>query len=173
MYEEEDPPKRDPILSQGWMFYDLPLNPEPWKIGPLSMGRRSGGSMYPMIGRDKQLYGYQMAIKEQLSKWNTLLLPGMYVAQYHFWRRRDAYTTEKSRQVRKHEADLTNMLKATEDACQSVLFGNDVDCVGHTNYVFEQGKGVSARVVIGVAPVSERLHPRQVMSAELIEQLKL
>lgn len=166
--------KRKPITSYGWMYFDLDVNPEPWKVGPLSLGRRHGTKqMYPIVGRDMQLYTYQQAIREQLAEYDTFLLPGMYVAKYCFWRRRDQYTNDKQRQVRKHEIDLTNALKATEDACQGMLFRNDVDCVAHENYFFEQEFDTKPRVVIGVSPVAARPRPSSVMDADLLKALNL
>lgn len=166
--------KIPPIHADGFLFFDLDINPEPWRVGPVSMGRkRGGGGMYPIVGRDQQLHSYKMAVKEQLDRYNTFMLPGLYRARYMFWRKRDAYTTPLQMQHRKHEADLTNLVKATEDACQEVLFGNDRDCVANECYMFDQGAEVNPRVIVGITPVGVRVAPRDVMSGELLEALKL
>lgn len=164
--------KKPPITTYGWMYYLLDVNPEPWKVGPLSIRRGNGRGMYPAIGRDQQLHSYQMAIREQLEDYDTIKMPDKFAARYYFWRRRDRYTNDKQRTVRKHEVDLTNVLKATEDACQGILFDNDVDCVAHENYFLEQGSDVPfGRVVIGVSPVQDRPVVSQVMDPGLYQAL--
>ncbi|MFD8340618.1 RusA family crossover junction endodeoxyribonuclease, partial [Streptomyces solisilvae] len=142
------------------MYYNLDINPEPWRIGPLSVGRnKKSGGMFAQVGRDQQLHAYKQAVKEQLSLYDTFMVPGLFEARYYFWRRQDSYTTQRQVEHRKHEADLTNLTKATEDACQGVLFGNDRDCVGIENYLFEQGPNVRERVIVGVSPVGAREDP--------------
>lgn len=134
--------------ENGWTWIVLSLNPEPWRIGPLSVGRKNG-KMFPMVGRDTQLYYYQQAIKEELGdEWT--LIQGPVELKFFFWRRRDEYQTPQARSHRKHEADGTNMAKATEDALQGVLFKNDKD-TNHMEWtIVEQGPQVEPRIVIAI-----------------------
>lgn len=161
-------------IGDGYLYYNLEINPEPWAIGPVTAARnRSNGGMYGKVGRNQQLHAYKMAVAEQLGEYKTFMMPGPYVARYYFWRRRDNYTTPNQREHRKHEADLTNLTKSTEDACQGILFGNDRDCIGIENYMFEQGADVTPRVVVGVSPMGAAQSPLEVLSAELSLQLEL
>lgn len=167
---------REPYIGRdGFIYYDLDLNPEPWRIGPLSVGRRKGGKgVYPMVGRDAQLHAYKEAVREQLEEYRTVMLPGPYHSKFFFWRLRDVYTTPLQRQHRKHDADLTNMVKATEDACQGILFDNDRDCVSHENFIFAQGAETKRpRVIVAVSPVTSFPEPREVLDAQLIENLSI
>lgn len=134
--------------ENGWTWIVLSLNPEPWRIGPLSVGRKNG-KMFPMVGRDTQLHFYQQAIKEELGDdWD--MIQGPVELKFFFWRRRDEYQTPQARTHRKHEADGTNMAKATEDALQGVLFKNDKD-TNHMEWtVVEQGSNVEPRLVIAI-----------------------
>lgn len=181
--------KRDPIHSEDMFYYDLPVNPEPWKVGPLSMGRRRNGAMYPSIGRDAQLYTYQESIRECLEDWNVFRLPNgvKFRMETFFWRRQDEYQSEggTGRTVRKHVVDLTNMVKGTEDALQTrpgsatkaaisgVLFENDRDCVEQANHIMAQGPNVEPRLVIGLAIMAGFPSPEDVMTDKLREALGL
>ena len=180
--------KRDPIFVDGMHYYDLPVNPEPWRVGPLSMGRRRTGQMYPTVGRDQQLHMYQAAIREQLlDEWKTIALPDgtKFRAEYFFWRRQDSYESASGSKVSKHVVDLTNMIKGTEDALQAqaakgtrkaiegILFHNDRDCVEQATFVMAQGPDVEPRVVIGIQPQLDFPNPEDVMAPELIEALKI
>lgn len=168
-------PVKPPIVTgDGFLYFNLDINPEPWRIGPVSAARnKKNGGWYAQVGRDQQLHAYKQAVREQLGDYNTFLAPGLFVSKYFFWRRRDSYTTQLQREHRKHEADLTNMLKATEDACQEILFGNDRDCVSHENYIFEQDTDVRPRVVVGVSPIGVRPKPLEVLGVELAKELGL
>lgn len=158
--------------TDGFIYYDLDLNPEPWRIGPLSVGRKRGGGVFPIIGRDPQLHAYKEAVREQLEEYKTVVMPGQFRSKYFFWRLRDVYTTAHQRKHRKHDADLTNMIKATEDACQGILFDNDRDCVSHENYVFAQGANVEApRVIVAISPVASTPSPEEVLESALLEQI--
>lgn len=165
--------RREPVLADGWLYYDLHVNPEPWAIGPVQVTRKNNRHI-PFVGRNNQLHTYQAAIKEQLAEWNTLLLPGKYWSRHYFWRSRDEYrVTETGRKVRKNEVDLTNMVKAAEDAAQEILYVNDVRCVGQANFIMDEGPDVDYRVVMAVHPVMDFPKPRDVLPADVVEQFKL
>lgn len=132
----------------GLTWYVLDLNPEPWAIGPVGYARREG-KMSAYVGRNAQLDAYKEAVREALGD-GHVPLEGKVRLVCLFWRERSEYTTPQARRHRKHEADATNLLKATEDACQGVLFVNDRDNNDVRGVIVEQGPDVKARVVIGV-----------------------
>jgi Holliday junction resolvase RusA-like endonuclease len=149
-----------------WHWFALELNPEPWAIGDLSVGRKNG-KYYPYVGRNQQLHNYKLAIKEELGDPGLFFL-GKVELQFFFWRRRDEYVTPQARTHRKHEADGTNLAKATEDALQGILFKNDKD-VNHMEWtIVEQGPDVNPAVVIGIrqglpTPESTASLPQEVL----------
>lgn len=136
----------------GWWYF-LPINPEPWRVGPLSVGRKSG-ALFPAMGRDQQLHAYKEAVKEALMAAGPVWVGGDKLRlSIWFWRTRADYQTHQARAHRKHEADCTNMFKATEDACQGILFENDKNNIETHGYIVEQGPNVSPFVVINLAQV--------------------
>lgn len=133
--------------DESWTWFVLDVNPEPWKVGELSVGRK-GNKVYPKMSRDEQLWHYKQAIKEAIG--TPYFIEGKMELVFFFWRDRAEYVTPQARTHRKHEADVTNLVKATEDALQGVLFKNDKDTrVLHAEMV-EQGPDVNGKVVIGV-----------------------
>lgn len=125
------------------IWLHLPINPDPWEVGPLGVGRRNG-KMYPYIGPSAQLKAYQEAIREELESQSITMLEGdFYKLTFYFWRRLDEH--EKGRKV---HADATNMQKATEDALQGILIGNDRNVLDIRSRIVAQGPGINGRVVI-------------------------
>lgn len=121
-------------MNDRWFF--LPINPEQWAIGPVSVGRK-GGKIYPIVGQNSQLHAYQEAIGEELN--DVEQMPeGKYSLTFYVWRVQAEYEG-KTRKIKKHEVDATNIQKATEDALQGVLFGNDRDVRDVRTVVVEQG----------------------------------
>jgi Holliday junction resolvase RusA-like endonuclease len=108
------------------------------------------------MGRNAQLDAYKQAIAEDLGDGHDMLT-GKVKLEFYFWRHRAEYTTPQGRSHRKHEADLTNMQKATEDALQGILFVNDKDNNDVHSIVVEQGPDVVGRVVLSIEPNTE--HP--------------
>jgi Holliday junction resolvase RusA-like endonuclease len=137
------------LHNDGWYWFVLDLNPEPWAIGPLSVGRAKGGKMFPSVGRNTQLWHYQQAIKEALGA-PDIFFEGKIELRFYFWRRRDEYNTPQARTHRKHEADLTNLQKATEDALQGILFKNDKDVSVIHSWMVQQGPDVEGCVIIAI-----------------------
>lgn len=165
--------KREPVLVDGWLYYNLKVNPEPWAIGPVQVTKK-GGRHIPFVGRNNQLRTYQDAIREQLAEWNTLLMPGFYWSRHYFWRSRDAYeATASGKRVRKHEVDLTNMVKAAEDAAQEILYVNDVKCVGQVNFVMAEAADIEYRVVMAVHPVMTYPRVEEVLPPQVIKEFGL
>lgn len=136
-------------MAELWMH--LPINPEPWAVGPLGAARR-GGKLSAYMGQNVQLHAYQEAVREELRyQWGELpmLTPPLAISVY-FWRNRAEYTTDNQRQHRKHEADATNMLKAFEDAMQGIIFANDRDNVVVRAQTIDQGPEVVGQIVVSV-----------------------
>lgn len=113
----------------------------------MSVGRK-GGKLFPIVGRDQQLHAYKEAVKAALAEQSPVLLEGKIVLYIWFWRNQATYETHQAKTHRKHEADCTNMFKATEDACQGILFKNDKDNIQTHGYIVEQGPDVTPMVVI-------------------------
>lgn len=130
-------------------WFVLNVNPEPWAVGPLSIGRR-GGKMFATMGRNQQLWTYQQAVKEEIGESPSVWIEGPVQMVFYFWRRRDEYSTHQARTHRKHEADATNMQKALEDALQGVLFKNDKDTNDIRSVIVEQGPDVQPKVVVAI-----------------------
>lgn len=130
-------------------WHVLHLNPEPWTIGPLSVGR-NGGKVFPRVGRHEGLYAYQQAVKEQISQdMFDPYPPGTPLKlSFFFWRQQATYVTPQARTHRKHEADVTNLQKALEDALQGVLYHNDKDVKDIRSVMIEQGPDVLPRICI-------------------------
>ena len=140
-------------------WFVLPVNPEPWAIGSLGIGRRNG-KMFPQIGPNLQLVSFKEAIRSELLN-VAKLPPGEYELRLFFWRRLDDYETQSGRRHRKHIADATNLQKATEDALQDVLIDNDRNVRKISSEVVEQGASVTPRVVV-YAKMWEEFDPSQI-----------
>jgi Holliday junction resolvase RusA-like endonuclease len=129
-------------------WFVLDINPEPWRIGPVGVARRNG-KLVGFVGRDQQLDAYKEAVRDEIGS-DHELIEGCVRLVLFFWRRRDQYETPQAKMHRKHEADVTNMAKATEDALQDVLFKNDKDTNDIRGVLVEQGPNVIPRIVIGI-----------------------
>jgi Holliday junction resolvase RusA-like endonuclease len=134
------------------LYLPIDVNPEPWAIGPVGYARR-GGKMSAYVGQNKQLDAYKQAVAESAKP----LLPADHILwncdmqlEFYFWRQRADYKTPQARTARKHEADLTNMVKATEDALQGVVYKNDRDTKSIIAHLVEQGPDVQGRILVCV-----------------------
>lgn len=133
---------------EGRRWFLLDVNPEPWAIGPVSVGRR-GGKVYPIVGRNQQLDSYKQAIAEELGDEHEFIV-GPIQLEFYFWRNLAEYKTPQARAHRKHEADATNLQKATEDALQGILFKNDKDVKDVRSVIVEQGSDTVGRVLFSI-----------------------
>lgn len=150
-------------------WYHIPVNPEPWAIGPVGTGRRNG-KMWAYVGQNQQLHAYQEAVRESLFDPTTISIdsgPHKYYGSIHlvfyFWR-------QVTREDRAHEADVTNMQKATEDALQGILYDNDRSTRQITSVLVDQGPLVDGKVIVGIAPFQPREFPKPV--EELLLKVK-
>lgn len=131
-------------MTEHW--YHLTINPEPWAVGSLGIGKKQG-KFYPYMGANPQLNSYKEAVAEELAAYDQLA-PGEYELEFYFWRVLDDYETGSGRRHRKHLADTTNLQKATEDALQGVLIDNDRNVRRISSEIVEQGPGVKPGIVI-------------------------
>lgn len=139
-------------------WYVCKVNPVAWEVGPAGVARGTGGKMRAYVGRSQELYTYQQAIKEELAKQNPQLLTGDLGLTIYFWRNTASFTAASGRKSKGNTPDTTNMFKATEDACQKVLFSNDRNNVVTRGFLVDSGPEVEGCVVIFV----EQLQPEQV-----------
>lgn len=140
------------MMEYRWFVLDV--NPEPWEIGPVGVAR-SEGKLRPYVGRNAQLAAFQQAVKEEIGDPDKFT--GKFSVRFVFWRNRAEYVTPQARTHRKHEADTTNLQKATEDALQKVLFDNDKDVLDIRSTLVEQGPDVKGRIVIGIKVIEREL----------------
>ena len=138
------------VTVNGISWYALPINPEPWAIGPLGVGRKNG-KYYPYVGKNQQLAAYQDAVREEFSDAQIKKIEGRVRVRFFFWRERAEYTTPQARTHRKHEADLTNLQKALEDALQDIFFDNDRDVNSVESVLVRQGPNVVGKILVAVS----------------------
>lgn len=136
-------------MSEFW--FHIRINPEPWRVGPVGYARRNG-KMSAYVGRDQQLDAFKNAVAEEVrEQWGSLpMLAGQLRVDIYFWRNRPEYTTPNQRLHRKHEADTTNLFKATEDALQGIVFKNDKDNIITQGAIMAQGANIPGQIVIRV-----------------------
>jgi hypothetical protein len=139
-------------------WYRVDVNPEPWAVGPLGVGRRNG-KPYPYVGPNMQLKAYQEAVKEEILTQDPAMVEGGLSLIFVFWR-------QVERDLAKNYADVTNLQKATEDAVQGILYENDRATRYVQSFMAEQGPGVEGRVLIAVDSYYEEMPiiPTDVMS---------
>lgn len=131
-------------------WFVLAINPEPWAVGPAGVARKNG-KLVPYIGRNQQLAEYQEAIREAIGPIDeSEIIKSRIRLVMFFWRHRADWQTPQARRARKNEADDTNMLKATEDALQGLLFINDKDTNDIRGVIVEQGPDVVGKIVLGI-----------------------
>ena len=140
-------------------WYDLDVQPEPWEIGPLSVVRVKGkdGKMkvIPKVGRSETLHGYQMAVKDALTDQGaTDVSDRPHRLVMFFWRNTGTYTSHQARAARSQEADVTNLIKATEDACHGIFYKNDKVNIRVEGFIVRQDAETEPRVLIGVDEVA-------------------
>lgn len=138
-------------------WYVLPLNPEPWAVGPLSVGRGKGGKFFPRMGANQQLVNYQEAVRSELRRQRAEMIElgegyNAYELVFVFHQVLYKYMTGSGRTSQQKQADLTNLVKATEDALQGILISNDTLVEKQTNYVQRSEGDAVPYVIIGVGP---------------------
>lgn len=135
----------DPIIHS----YVLGVNPEPWTVGTGSVNRKNGGQ-YVSISKDEKLRTYQEAVREELQALGVSQLIPPYHVRFYF-----------SRQLIGNAkfCDETNMQKATEDALQDLLIGNDRDNIYCGGFIVAQHKDMTADEGWVAIEIAEQVHP--------------
>lgn len=142
-------------------WYVVDVNPRPWVVGPLSVAR-SGKGMYPKMGRNQELYDYQQAVVEtlrleypnlkSLGEIGTLWGRREVEIALYFWQQIEVSEREdrlgRKRTYRGHNADLTNMVKAAEDAVAGLFFDNDVQVRAQRNVIMDRGEHIPQGLVV-------------------------
>lgn len=137
-------------------WYLLDLNPVPWRVGPVYASRsKTSHKIGGGVGRDQEVHAYQEAIRAEMAKQSPEMIEGKFRLVIFFWREMLEYATPKSLKARSHEADGTNMYKATEDALQGILYGNDKDNIAGRFYIVKQNADTNGKVLIGIEPFNE------------------
>jgi Holliday junction resolvase RusA-like endonuclease len=135
-------------------WFVLPLNPVPWAVGPLGIIRKAGRFL-PYMGRNQELHDFKVAVARAVKDQNPVMIRGKVKITCIFWRDQEEYKTPQARTARKNEADTTNLLKATEDALQGIVYENDKDNNEVHGYIAAQAPGIRPRMVICVEPNSD------------------
>lgn len=157
------------MAQESLRWYALDINPEPWDLGRVSVGRFKG-KYTGTISPNKQLQAYQNAVREEIGPLEGLITHNIELV-FFFWRNRAEYTTQNQRQHRKHEADVTNLQKGLEDALQSILYVNDRDVVHTDSWLVEQGPDVRGRILIGIRELENR-SPMWMMPLDALAALR-
>lgn len=137
------------------------VNPEPWTVPDLGLGRKPGG-VYPIATTKAVQRMYQTAIRESVQQAlpsDFEMFPDEQRLELRIVVRRQIETitkvnvkTGKSRTTKGHIADATNIQKATEDALQGLIFTND-NQVGHASCeIIAQGEDEDPGIYITVKP---------------------
>lgn len=142
----------DGIVVESW--FAMAINPEPWAVGPVSVGRKNGG-IFPIVGQNAQLAAFQEAIREEMEEHTSITLTERVKLTFYFWRVLDSYQTKRGPRHRKHTADTTNMQKALEDALQGILYDNDRTNRDIRSVTVEQGPDVKPKILIHVEYVED------------------
>lgn len=141
--------KRQPVRASGRIWYVLSLNPVPWTVGELGFSGSKGGKKHVYMAPNKDLKLYKEAIQEEMERFDTFPLATELDVVFVFNRALDAVFRGNARS-RAHQADATNMQKATEDALQGILFTNDSQNRVVMSIIREQNFEASPCVAIGI-----------------------
>lgn len=110
--------------------YGFEVNPQPWAIGPISIGWGKEGKRIPKVAPEATLQAYQKSIQEQLVVDGCTMKLGNYSLRFWFSRQLEEYVKSSTGGTgHRNHADGTNMMKGTEDALQGVLIGDDRDVI--------------------------------------------
>ena len=115
------------------------INPEPWATGTVNCYGKGRGTISP----HPKVVNYQNAIREEL---DGIEQPsGNWPLEVRFFYAR---STERGQ-----PADVTNLNKATEDALQGILFGNDRHNRRVTGEILVQGPDVKdVGIIVWITP---------------------
>lgn len=147
--------QRAPLKADGRLWYVLNLNPVPWTAGEVAFASKEGGKRRTYMRPSKDLKNYQQAIKDEMEEWLTIPFASEIDVLFVFSRSLDEIVRGGARKSRVHQADATNMQKATEDALQGILFPNDNQNRVVHSIIYEQEADIEPYVAIGVKVVTD------------------
>lgn len=144
--------------------YAVPVNPEPWAMGPANVRPKKGAKgHYVQFGENGVLANYQRAVKQALIEQGAQVHEPGYSIRIWIARQIVQYKSTTGRRVTRNEADGTNILKGTEDAVQGILIDNDRRCLQGHWLMMGQDKDVIPLIVIeliyGISDYSEGFFP--------------
>jgi hypothetical protein len=152
-------------------WFRIELNPVPWAIGPLSTGRK-GERIFPKIGRNQELALFQAGVKDAMDQYGVLEKEtGKFILQFYYWRKIDEYKTPQARAARNHEADVTNLNKAIEDALQGTLYNNDKDTRIIRGEIVEQSTETEGLRIFSIEPAPAESDLSEIPAALFIQQV--
>ena len=147
---------RRPLHADGRLWYVISVNPTPWAVGELGFTVKRDGSKRVYMAPNRDLKLYQEAIREEMADFITFPLATELDVVFVFNRALDEIFRGKFKS-HAHYADATNMQKATEDALQGVLFGNDNQNRVVTSIIREQSPEADPCVAIGIKTTTDKL----------------
>lgn len=140
------------------------INPEPWQASEASSGRAKGGKTFVRFHKPQGLADYQEALKANFKERYPDVEPASGTAEvvFYFWREVNVDSKAKV-------ADATNLLKATEDALQGLLYVNDKQNKHVQSYIVEQLADTEPMILIGIRP----FQPAPAEVFEVVEKMRL
>lgn len=131
-------------MSDKW--FKLFLNPEPWAVGSVSIGKQDGKHV-GRISPNPNLAAFQNAVKEEMQ--DVPKLSSEYRRfEFYFWRQQARYIDVADRVRQRNQADATNLQKGLEDALQGILFDNDREVVDIRSVMMSQGTHTNPLILI-------------------------
>ena len=132
------------------------INPMPWTAPQLGT-KRVGGKVVPITFPKAELAEYQEAIHDTVA--SAVMEKGLQapvfakgtllICEFFFWRQLESYNSlATGRKVTPKQPDVTNMLKATEDALQGVIYHNDTNNRVVSGHLVECGPEVEPRIML-------------------------
>lgn len=143
------------------------VNPEPWTSPSLGT-KRVGRKIVPVSFKNENQRAYQEAVHELLEE--ALAELGIeypvfgagvdLFAEFTFWRQLDRFNVGDQGRTRvRKRPDLTNMVKATEDALQGLLYVNDQAILVQSNHLAGVGPEVEPALLVCIESLGSALPP--------------
>lgn len=158
------------LLPVSSKYYVLNINPEPWAIGDVSVGRNKD-KLFGRVSPNPNLVAYQNAVREELAGVEKLNISD-YSLTFFFWRQQARYLDAADRRRQRNQADATNLQKGLEDGLQEVLFDNDRDVKDIRSVIVDQGPKVESKILIVAEPIKlPMIELLNVVPTEVVQQL--
>lgn len=164
-------------MSTEQTWYVLGVNPRPWAVGPLSVARKGGVYATMGRNQELHAYEAALAstllmeypyLREYIDAKMLKKFPGLarYLAgdpakakdrslwagaevsmTFHFWQKLETAEVD-GKKITDKVADLTNMVKAAEDAMQGLLLNNDMQVREQRNVIYQRDADVPEGIVV-------------------------